>query len=280
MIDKHPRIKSTASILRKYEKLQAAIKERLNDPNITGAERAKLAEQLYRMTSLKNSANDKLYKAMISLRQDMLNTPLTKAQIDQALARIEFVKGPGIAAVRNDVTEYIKMFNGRGVSDVADAKNVPLYKVIMTKDRASADLNNGRITTGGDKTTTFHEITHLVEGQRQWMVDFAKNWMRERAFSEGEVADKKLPYVSARMVDNKPVYPLNQLANGLYKPNEVAYADTFLDPYMGKVYDGKNQDSTEVWTMALQHFANPGDMVKLFHHHPDLFEVGVGLAGS
>jgi hypothetical protein len=287
MIDKYPRIKSAASILRKYEKLQETITERLKDPNLTNEQKGKLAEQLFRVTTFKNTANGKLMQAMESLRGDMLKTPLTTAQVNQALARVEFVKGAGIVAVRKDVAEFIKMFNGRGITDVENVAQKPLQTVKMTKTRAGANVL-GKVTTSGGKVTTFHEITHVMEGQRQWMFDYAANWMRGKAFSESEAkakgvhwGDKKMDVPVARVEGGKPLYQLLQIAGGGYKSDEVAYVDTYMSPYMGKVYSGQYaKSSSEVWSMALQQFASPDHMVKLYRQHPELFEVGVGLAGS
>jgi len=287
MVDKYPKIKSAASILRKYEKLQETITERLKDPNLTNEQKGKLAEQLYRITTLKNTANSKLAQAMESLRADMLKTPLTTAQVNQALARVEFVKGPGIAAVRKDVAEFIKMFNGRGIADVENVAQKPLQTVKMTKKRAGANVL-GRVTTSGEKVTTFHEITHLMEGQRQWMFDYATNWMRGKAFSESEAkakgvhwGDKKMDVPVAQMENGKPLYQLLKIAGGGYRPDEVAYVDTYMNPYMGKVYSGQYaKSSSEVWSMTLQQFSSTERMVTLYRQHPELFEMGVGLAGS
>jgi hypothetical protein len=74
------------------------------------------------------------------------------------------------------------------------------------------------------------------------------------------------------------VYALNDLpplkGKG-YKKDEVAVVDTFVNPYIGKVYPDK---LTEVVSMTVEHFSEPYLMAHLYKSHPDLFAMGVGLA--
>ena len=187
---------------------------------------------------------------------------------------------PILAQVRKDVEEYLRMFNGRGLTDVEGAKGKPLLGVKLAKGRAFAQTSSGNITTSGEKATTFHEITHLTETQRPWMVDFARNWRMSKAFNGQQAKENGINSPVVEVAGTKSIYRLSDVIGAGYRQDEVAFVDSYLHPYMGKVYKGANENSTEVWTMALQHFGSVTDMIKLYRAHPDLFEMGVGLSKS
>lgn len=278
-LDKYPQIRSARSILQRYDRIQGVIKSRITAVGTTEDERAKLAHQWMQAEFMKNSANDKMLKAMERLREEMLQTSLSKAQITQALNRIEFVKSAGIADVRRHVTEFIRMFNGRGITDVDNpGSSSPLLRIGIEKGRAFAMTTLGYVGTNGTRMTTFHEIAHLVEYQRGWMSGYAFRWMREKAFSEDEAADRKITAVTMKLDQGRPLFGLNQLIGPMYRADELAFADTYMHPYMGKVYPDKR--STEVWSMALQQFSSPDLMAQLYTNHPELFEIGVGMSKS
>lgn len=279
-VDKFSRLRSAKSILDRYDRIQKVIKDRITGIDTTAAQRERLSEQWLKADYMKNSAIDKMVKAMSELRTEMLKTTLTPAQIKEAMNRVEFVKGKGIAQARKDVEEYLKMFNGRGITDVDGAMGKPLFRVEMTNKRAGAQVLRGHITTDGVRSTTFHEITHLAEVQKLWMVQYAVNWRNKQAFTEQQAQENGIKSPKVGGVGTKPLFRLADITGGGYRQDEVAFADSYLHPYMGKVYEGANSTSTEVWTMALQHFASVNDMVKLYRAHPDLFEMGVGLAKS
>jgi hypothetical protein len=279
-LDKYDKLRSAKSVLDRYDRIKKTIGDRITAIDTTPEQRDKLSKQMIQADVLKNRSYLKMVKAMSELRAELIKTDLTKAQITEAMNRVEFVKGHGIAQTRKDVEEYLRMFNGRGFTDTASTIGKPLLTVEMTKDRAHAKIALGSITTNGDKITTFHEITHLLETQRPEMLQYAVNWRSSKAFNSQQASDNGVKAPVVIMQGTKPVFGLNQLVDSRYGPGEKAFADTYLHPYMGKVYEGANSSSTEVWTMALQHFASVSGMVTLYRAHPELFEIGVGMAKS
>jgi hypothetical protein len=283
LTDRYPQLRAARSILNRYERISQVIGERLSSENaykLSAKERERLSEQWMRADFLKGSAQDKLNKAMEKVREDMLKTSLTKSQIDQALNRIDFIKSPGIKETRNHVVEFIRMFNGRGITDVDfSAGGSPLLKITAKNTRAFARTTSGEVVTNGTKKTTFHEISHLMEAQRSWMFSFASKWRKDRAYSESQAIENGVKATPFAEGQGKAVFRLKELTgNNLYEKNEIALADKYINPYMGKIYtDGK---STEVWSMALEHFSSPELMGRLYLAHPDLFEIGVGLSRS
>ena len=146
------------------------------------------------------------------------------------------------------------------------------------------------------KTVTFHEMGHIVEFGRGWMDSYAANWRDSKAFTLGklesdksqdrflrEADGKMIPHATRTGLDGRelPVFRLVDMPPHKklgYEPQEVVVMDKFVSPYMGKVYEGGNY--TEVMSMAMQHFASPGEMRELYQAHPDLFETVVGLAST
>lgn len=71
--------------------------------------------------------------------------------------------------------------------------------------------------------------------------------------------------------------------NFAYGGKEWGIPGRFMEPYMGKVYNGIKTSkghlvSTEVISVAAEMFTSAGGMRKLYDHHPDLFTYIVGLS--
>jgi hypothetical protein len=68
---------------------------------------------------------------------------------------------------------------------------------------------------------------------------------------------------------------INELvSNGSYRDDEVALPDSFIHPYVGKVYpDG----DTEVVSMSIQHFYSPSEALNFYQQDLDHFHFIVGI---
>jgi hypothetical protein len=124
-------------------------------------------------------------------------------------------------------------------------------------DRANADLKNGivHLVDGRSpvfrKITQFHEMAHHCEYQDKSAGVDAENWVKDRATGE--------------------ITPLSQLTgNNGYGAEEKAHPDSFIDPYVGKLY---GQGITEVYSMGLQAFADPDKLVDLYRVDPEHFRL-------
>ena len=252
---------------------------------------------------------DKFEAKMVKIRDKMLDTSLTDVQVnkfvDQVKVSSSFV-GSEQAQIKNYFREYVRMFNGAGFTEAANG--VPAVNTIGKAKRGSCRFWEGKFTTSIDrsgvvnKSTTFHEITHVVEVANPKLNNYMNKWKFDKAFGDvgaKGIKDKNLlkeymakprstPSYSMSEKMNKPVYKLKSITgNRGYRDRELAFVDKYKDAYMGKIYDmydysydyikGKINPS-EVLTMSVQEFSDPKLMGKLYRTHPDLFELVVGMS--
>ena len=197
------------------------------------------------------------------------------------------------------------MFNGAGFTEAANG--VPAVNTIGKARRGTCRFWEGKFTTSVEsagvvnKSTTFHEITHVVEVANPKLNNYMNEWKLNKAFGEKgklglkkEVRQEFLAKPNSRanydMTEKlgKPVYKLKTITgNRGYRDRELAFVNEYKDAYMGKIYDmydysepyikGKINPS-EVLTMSVQEFSDPKLMGKLYRTHPELFELVVGMS--
>tara|TARA_Y100000052_G_scaffold14303_1_gene13949 strand:- start:143 stop:751 length:609 start_codon:yes stop_codon:yes gene_type:complete len=197
------------------------------------------------------------------------------------------------------------MFNGAGFTEAANG--VPAVNTIGKAQRGSCRFWKGTFTTGVNrsgvvnKSTTFHEITHVVEVANPKLNIGMNKWKFDKAFGEKgklglkkEVREKFLAKPNSRANYNmtekleKPIYKLKNITgNRGYKDKELAFVNEYKDAYMGKVYDMYDYsfdyikgtiNPSEVLTMSVETFADVENMETLIFKHPDLFELVVGMS--
>jgi hypothetical protein len=183
----------------------------------------------------------------------------------------------------SDALEYARLFKGEGLK--VSARSSVATHVRVIKQNAGEDRGYNMVAVGAiqipvgerGKSVLFHEIAHTVEAQRPWLGAWARQWSRDRAFDSSHPSVKNLAVDN--MLEGKPRYKLNELIpySG-YQEGETAWVDSYLNPYMGKQYPKGDTLSTEVWTLAVEHFSTPERMADLFRKHPDLFRAVVGFA--
>jgi hypothetical protein len=293
-------LRSAASVARRGATL-------LNELN-TRIEQAPDAATKNRLTAAYNraygryaSASLKLDAIMDNIRGDMLKTSLTNDEVNGLVRGVRFnlQDRAGAGQARGQVREFVRMFNGLGFSEVAgEGKNgvgrsVNSITVQNGLDRAHAEPSKGRITLRPgsgfmNKQDNFHEMAHMLEAQRPWLRGMLEQWRDSRAFSRDDISNyltgangkpmSASGYVVGANGQQIPLVRLNKLTGGMYQRDELAVADNFLNPYMGKVY--RHGMGTEILSVAVQHFADPMRMSQLYLAHPELFETVVGLAAS
>jgi hypothetical protein len=101
----------------------------------------------------------------------------------------------------------------------------------------------------GSKKTLAHEFGHHVETS----LDIVN---QSKAFLDRRCGDQKVVPVFSKQKDGK----------------EITRPDNFIDPYVGKVYDG---DATEVVSMGLQYMFS--DPVAFYNKDPDHFKFIYGI---
>ena len=237
----------------------------------------------------------------------MLETSLTDVQVNKFVNQVSISSafdGPQQAQIKKYFSEYVRMFNGAGFTEAANG--VPAVNTIGKARRGSCRFWEGKFTTGVNargvsKSTTFHEITHVVEVQNPKLNNYMNEWKFNKAFGEKgtrglkkEIREEFLAKPNSRANLNmtekleKPVYKLKTITgNRGYKDRELAFVNEYKDAYMGKIYDmydysepyikGKINPS-EVLTMSVETFADASSMQTLILKHPDLFELVVGMS--
>jgi hypothetical protein len=305
-------LRSTVSILRKANALEEQLRElskKLEADREPGWIKKKLrvSDAIMKVARHRGNAEARLQAKMQGIREQLLKTSLSEEKVQLLVSRVALMPPKGsitldqetVAQTRKHLEEFTRMFNGRGMLEVLEKKEERKQLsqlVIDPAQRAFAMVNNtGFVTSDGGKQTLFHEIGHIVEVQRDWLLKYSNRWRDSRAFSIQKAYDHpetrglvgngkrtKVPYTLETLSTTKqtvPVVKFNEMLplRGMnFKPEEVAVLDTFLSPYLGKRY--KDNACTEIVSSTLEHFAEPHLMAYLYKKHPDLFTLGVGLA--
>ena len=251
---------------------------------------------------------DSFEAKMAKIKEKMLETSLTDVQVNKFANQVNISSSftsSEQSQIKNIFREYIRLFNGAGFTEAANG--VPAANTVGKARRASCTFWKGKFSTSVNrqgvvnKSTTFHEITHIVEVANPKLNNYMNEWKFQQAFGERgatkvskELRDqfmaKPRSPSSWEMTEKlqKPVYTLRSITgNTGYRSSEVAFLDKYKDAYMGKVYDMFDYDysyikgkinPSEVLTMSIQEFADPSLMGKLYRTHPDLFELVVGMS--
>ena len=237
----------------------------------------------------------------------MLETSLTDVQVNKFVNQVSISSsftGPQQAQIKNYFNEYVRMFNGAGFTEAANG--VPAANTVGKARRASCTFWKGKFSTSVNrqgivnKSTTFHEITHIVEVANPKLNNYMNEWKFKQAFGERgatkvskELRDKYMAKPrspsSWEMTEKleKPVYTLRSITGINYRDKELAFVDKYKDAYMGKVYDMYDYsfdyikgtiNPSEVLTMSVETFSDVEKMQTLIQKHPDLFEVVVGMS--
>lgn len=148
------------------------------------------------------------------------------------------------------------------ISDMAEAyrylggKLGPVEFVLQKGTRRAFARGRTQICLDSDfnKTTLFHECGHLVEGWDRVALDASLSFVKNRAIGAPK--------------------PLKKLTTCSYRPDEKAFPDSFIDPYVGKDYQG---EASEVFSMALQQMASPAHLVNFIKKDPEHFQLFLGI---
>jgi hypothetical protein len=154
--------------------------------------------------------------------------------------------------IRSTVGEFARMTKGGAIGK--------LKQIDYAGDRAYANEEKGFINIGKHssqekaKAVLFHEMAHLYEGENPDLQKAAADWVKSRATGPETQLAKLLPHVG-------------------YGPNEKAYPDKFIRPYIGKLYPS---GATEVFAMGLERFSDSKAMAKFYQGDPEHFHLMLG----
>ncbi|MFM0608654.1 hypothetical protein PQR05_29410 [Paraburkholderia sediminicola] len=156
--------------------------------------------------------------------------------------------------VIRDMAEFYRLTGGKASAIRISAGGRRANAVGVTERLGEKVINLG---TRFDKTVLFHELAHHLE-----------NDPIAKAASNGFLLKRR---------ESETVYSLRSLTgNKGYDKGEGAYKDSFMDPYVGKVYRG---GITEVFSMGVQYLANPVDAAIFAGKDPEMFNLITGYLG-
>lgn len=288
-LSKFKGLERTVELINRYDELFNRIAKTLN-ANTPPDQVARISSKLSEINAKKNQLENRLVRIMGEARGKLLQTTLTDKQVNDLVSRVWTPNASG--ETKANMTEFIRMFNGRGFTDLDRPEGAkPVRSVSDIPDRAHARPSKGSVKTNPSKSTTFHEIAHIVEAQRPWMSQYAVQWRNGKAYDNisdiSRSLERNVPsqgFYRPSMGIAAPLIRLRDMFPGSnYDENEVGIVDRFYSKYMGKVYrvpPGSRERITEVWSMAFEHFSSPQSMAVFYRHHPELFEIVTGLAVS
>ena len=198
------------------------------------------------------------------LKRNVLNaSPVTHEQAtDWALA--QKIESSGMSALkkigydpaqcRADMAEFYRLTGGR----------LSKVRIKASRGRASAENIHGHknrtinMGAGFCKRTLFHELGHHLE-------------------ADPAVYAAALAFLVKRR-ESDTVYRLSELT-GLkgYKRDEVAYKDTWFNPYVGKVY---SYDVTEVFSMGVESWCDDSTLTTRVQNDPEHMKLIAGFMKS
>ncbi|HEX8590638.1 hypothetical protein [Pseudomonas sp.] len=171
-----------------------------------------------------------------------------KAQ--QRLTRMGYKK----ADVLRDLAEFYRLTGGKS-SAIRIAAGGARANATGIETRTGEKVIN--LGNNFNKTVLFHELAHHLE-----------NDPIACAAANGFLIKRR---------ESADVHPLAELSGNNYGPEEVAYKDSFMDAYIGKVYrDGW----TEVFSMGVQYLANPRDAAMFAAKDPEMLALISGYLAS
>ena len=152
---------------------------------------------------------------------------------------------------RDTLADFFELTGGRGSTSL----NTLRY------DDPRAYANRAGVVNIGDgsRATLYHEFGHHAEYVSPQLLDSAIAWRNGKATS-------------------KTPQKLSKLTGLNYDDDEVAMPDKFVNPYVGKVYDGYfGEKATEVVSMGLERFHSPQAMKEFREKDPDHFHFILGV---
>lgn len=157
--------------------------------------------------------------------------------------------------LRADMAEFYRLTGGR----------LPAIKIEnQSRRRANASAGHGhsesviRVGTGFDKRVLFHEMAHHLEADPS-LYGVAQAFLVKRR-------------------EGPETYKLRALTkNTRYESDEVAYKDSWMDAYVGKVYQ---HQATEVMSMGMERFSSDTALGYAASLDPEMYALMIGAMKS
>lgn len=173
---------------------------------------------------------------------------------DNAMAKLSRM-GYKKDALYRDLAEFYRLTGGKSSAVRISTSGRRRASAVGVETRLDEKVIN--LGTNFDKGVLFHELAHFLE-----------NDPIAKAASNGFLVKRR---------ESSSVHSLRSLTDRNYDSREVAYKDSFMDAYIGKVYrDGV----TEVFSMGVQYLASPKDAAIFAAKDPEMFAMISGYLTS
>lgn len=238
------------------EKQQPYIAKRNEEfEQATGEMQKRIAELKVELDQAKQKAYDSVINSILATSpvSEQQAAEWSKGNViyDKSAMSKSAKNGYGKKEIERDVLLFYRLTGGR----------LPRLEFTTTRKARSAAAHwSGELFIGHNfgRRTLWHEMAHLLE-------DDPKIKAAAIAFRDRRRDDSKL-------------HRLKDLVPGSnYESNEVAYKDSWLDPYIGKDY---GQTATEVISMGMQQLASVPAMFDLHEKDPEHLAFMLGLCAS
>jgi hypothetical protein len=214
-----------------------------------------LTEALETRKTLAKDVHDKLIGHLLD------NSPVTSENAESWFTQNSIMNKTAVmkakkagydpAEVKKDVMTFYRITGGR----------LPTLEYVTTRNtRSMASPSQGKVYVGSSfgKRTLFHELAHLLEADKK-VTGSAYAFLNKRRESDTKFSLKSLT------------------GNFGYRSDEIAYKDTWFDPYVGKYY---RHDTTEVYSMGMQMLSSPELLLSLHEKDPEHLSMMLGLCAS
>jgi len=201
------------------------------------------------------------------MREIQIKLDQAEKELTEKARKLLYVKNPSthlkakVFELKKKKTIEVGLDGLEEFSKLVDKKVIPstseTIEVGITGTRRNRSFQSGKnvylSTSYVSKKTMIHEMGHWLE-----------EWNRE-------VFDKVTVFFGKRTQDQTKEWLGKLTGDFRYRRNERAYADKFIDPYMGKVYEfGGQRSASEIVSMGLQLFYE--DPVGFAVKDPEMFD--------
>ncbi len=218
-------------------------------------EYAKLYNRMIHLTKEKENHEKEVFKRV---KKALESISVVSKEEAQAWATENVYIAPNVARKLKKINYPKEQF----INDMAEVyrylggKLGPVEFILQKGTRRAFARGRSQICLDSDfnKTTLFHECGHLVEHWDRTALAASLSFIKTRA----QGAPKSL----------------KAMTGAAYQLGEKAFPDSFIDPYVGKDYQG---EASEVFSMALQQMASPAHLANFIEKDPEHFKLFLGI---
>jgi hypothetical protein len=241
-----------------YQALQKdGLVDRMNKLN-TDTWNKVIADRAERHASLFRADGEQIVSTLLNSssvsNEDALAWAKSQVVDNDAKAKLKRQKYP-LDKFYQDMADYYRLTGGKAsaIRFMAGGKRASAGGIETVTGEKYINLD-----TSFTKETLWHELAHHLE-----------NDPLAKAAANGFLLSRR---------ESDKAYSLRSLTGSkFYGPREIAWKDSFTNPYVGRIYpDG----ATEVFSMGLQYLSDPAKAAWFAGKDPEMFDLVTGYVGN